>query len=209
MEITVAKYAGFCFGVERAVNTVYDIIEKHKGKKIYTLGLLIHNPIITEKLRSLGVSAVEEEEALSLIDSEDTSNLVFIIRAHGVKKAIAERIAKSGATLIDCTCPFVSKIHSITDEYSKEGSLTLLFGTENHPEVIGIASHIRGEYFIFDSRKKLENFVNEHNAQKMHTLDTILISQTTQNLTEYKNCQEFLKKVCTNPSIYDIIIVYC
>ena len=205
MEITVAKFAGFCFGVERAVNTVYDIIEKYKGKKIYTLGLLIHNPIITEKLRSLGVSAVEEEEALSLINSENTNNLVFIIRAHGVKKNIAERIAKSGATLIDCTCPFVTKIHAITDEHSKEGSLTLLFGTENHPEVIGIASHISGECFIFDSCEKLKNFVNCQDAQKLHTRDTILVSQTTQNLAEYKNCQEFLKKVCTNPLIFDTI----
>ncbi|MBO5022926.1 MAG: bifunctional 4-hydroxy-3-methylbut-2-enyl diphosphate reductase/30S ribosomal protein S1 [Clostridia bacterium] len=205
MEITVAKYAGFCFGVERAVNTVYNIIEEYKGKKIYTLGLLIHNPVITEKLSSLGVNVLDEDEALSLVESEDVKNLVFVIRAHGVKKSVAERLAASGATLIDCTCPFVSKIHSIADEHTNKDTLTLLFGTENHPEVIGIASHIKGEFFIFDSKEKLEIFIKSQNAQKLHSKRTILASQTTQNLAEYKNCQEFLKKVCTNPLIFDTI----
>ncbi|MBE6654435.1 MAG: bifunctional 4-hydroxy-3-methylbut-2-enyl diphosphate reductase/30S ribosomal protein S1 [Ruminococcaceae bacterium] len=205
MQITVAKYAGFCFGVERAVSTVQNIIHEHKGKKIYTLGLLIHNPVITEKLHELGVCAIEEDEAEALLLSENVQSCVFVIRAHGVKKELQERLAASGATLIDCTCPFVSKIHTIADEHTEDQTLTLLFGTENHPEVIGIASHIKGDFFIFDSKEKLENFINRQDAQKMHYKKTILVSQTTQNLAEYKNCQEFLKKVCTNPLIFDTI----
>ena len=91
MEITVAKYAGFCFGVERAVNTVYDIIKEHKGKKIYTLGLLIHNPVITESLRQNGVEAIEEDRLAELL-AQDIENAIFVIRAHGIKKEISEKI---------------------------------------------------------------------------------------------------------------------
>ena len=204
MEITVAKHAGFCFGVERAVNTVYDIIEKHKGKKIYTLGLLIHNPVIVESFRAQGVEALAENDVNAVL-SNNPENTVFVIRAHGVKKELTDRIAASGATLVDCTCPFVSKIHSIMDKHTSEETFTLLFGTEDHPEVIGIASHIRGEYFIFDSCEKLKEKFDTSTSPKICTKQFILVSQTTQNLAEYKKCQEFLKKVCTNPLIFDTI----
>ena len=85
MEITVAKYAGFCFGVERAVNTVYDIIEKNKGKKIYTLGHLIHNPVMIENLRNSGVESIDEDELDEILE-KTKENAVFVIRAHGIKK---------------------------------------------------------------------------------------------------------------------------
>lgn len=204
MEIKVAQYAGFCFGVERAVNTVYDVLKKNEGKKIYTLGLLIHNPVMIEDLRKKGVEPVEEDE-LDRILSNDPENIIFVIRAHGVKKELMEKIAASGATLVDCTCPFVSKIHSIMTKHTSEQTITLLFGTEQHPEVIGISSHIKGEYFIFDSCEKLKNIISGLENEKICTKMFILASQTTQNLAEYKKCQEFLKKVCTNPLIFDTI----
>ena len=207
MEITVAKYAGFCFGVERAVNTVYDIIKEHKGKKIYTLGLLIHNPVITESLRQNGVEAIEEDRLDELL-AQNPENSVFVIRAHGIKKEIAEKIkAHENATvkLVDCTCPFVAKIHKIMDEHTDENSFTLLFGTEDHPEIIGIASHIKGEYFIFDSLEMLKSAYENGLSEKIVSKQVIMASQTTQNLSEYKKCQEFLKKLCTNPLIFDTI----
>ena len=207
MEITVAKYAGFCFGVERAVNTVYDIIEKHKGKKIFTLGLLIHNPVMTESLRSRGVEAIEEED-LDRVLAENPNNAVFVVRAHGVKKEIADKIrASENATLslVDCTCPFVAKIHRIMDEHTSAETFTLLFGTEDHPEIIGIASHIKGEYFIFDSLDKLNSAYEDWLRDKVASKQVIMASQTTQNLAENKKCQEFFKNLCTNAKIFDTI----
>ena len=207
MEITVAKYAGFCFGVERAVNTVYDIIEKHKDKKIFTLGLLIHNPVMTESLRSRGVEAIEEED-LDRVLAENPNNAVFVVRAHGVKKEIADKIrASENATLslVDCTCPFVAKIHRIMDEHTSAETFTLLFGTEDHPEIIGIASHIKGEYFIFDSLDKLNSAYEDWLRDKVASKQVIMASQTTQNLAEYKKCQEFFKNLCTNAKIFDTI----
>ena len=208
MEITVAKYAGFCFGVERAVSTVEEMIKNKDEKKIYTVGTLIHNPEITEKFKSRGVVALEEDDIDKILES-DENNITFIIRAHGVKKEIEEKIKSAkkerNISLVDCTCPFVSKIHKIMDENTTEDTFTFLFGSTSHPEVIGIASHIKGERFIFDTYDELSDFFKSDKAKNIPEKMTILASQTTQNLSEYKKCQEFIKKVCTNTLIFDTI----
>ncbi|MGN1094757.1 MAG: 4-hydroxy-3-methylbut-2-enyl diphosphate reductase, partial [Eubacteriales bacterium] len=181
MEITVAKYAGFCFGVERAVNTVYETIKKYPGKKIYTVGLLIHNPEIIKNLESLGVTAIDENETEDLL-SEKSEGAVFVIRAHGVKKELAEKINEAGKgadiVLVDCTCPFVSKIHGIMDKHTSSETFTLLFGSESHPEIIGIASHIKGEYFIFDKSDTLEKAFSGFLKEKIAQKKVIMASQT-------------------------------
>lgn len=208
MEITVAKYAGFCFGVERAVSTVEEMIKNKDEKKIYTVGTLIHNPEITEKFKSRGVIALEEDDIDKILDS-DENNIAFVIRAHGVKKEIEEKIKSAkkerNISLVDCTCPFVSKIHKIMDENTTEDTFTFLFGSTSHPEVIGIASHIKGERFIFDTYDELSDFFKSDKAKNIPEKMTLLASQTTQNLSEYKKCQEFIKKVCTNTLIFDTI----
>ena len=208
MEITVAKYAGFCFGVERAVSTVEEMIKNKDEKKIYTVGTLIHNPEITEKFKSRGVVALEEDDIDKILES-DENNISFVIRAHGVKKEIEEKIKSAkkerNISLVDCTCPFVSKIHKIMDENTTEDTFTFLFGSTSHPEVIGIASHIKGERFIFDTYDELSDFFKSDKAKNIPEKMTILASQTTQNLSEYKKCQEFIKKVCTNTLIFDTI----
>ena len=208
MEITVAKYAGFCFGVERAVSTVEDMTKKKDEKKIYTVGTLIHNPEITEKFKSRGVVALEEDDIDKILES-DENNIAFVIRAHGVKKEIEEKIKSAkkerNISLVDCTCPFVSKIHKIMDENTTEDTFTFLFGSTSHPEVIGIASHIKGERFIFDTYDELSDFFKSDRAKNIPEKMTLLASQTTQNLSEYKKCQEFIKKVCTNTLIFDTI----
>lgn len=208
MEITVAKYAGFCFGVERAVSTVEEMIKNKDEKKIYTVGTLIHNPEITEKFKSRGVVALEEGDIDKILES-DENNISFVIRAHGVKKEIEEKIKSAkkerNISLVDCTCPFVSKIHKIMDENTTEDTFTFLFGSTSHPEVIGIASHIKGERFIFDTYDELSDFFKSDKAKNIPEKMTILASQTTQNLSEYKKCQEFIKKVCTNTLIFDTI----
>ena len=208
MEITVAKYAGFCFGVERAVSTVEEMIKNKDEKKIYTVGTLIHNPEITEKFKSRGVVALEEDDIDKILES-DENNIAFVIRAHGVKKEIEEKIKSAkkerNISLVDCTCPFVSKIHKIMDENTTEDTFTFIFGSTSHPEVIGIASHIKGERFIFDTYDELSDFFKSDKAKNIPEKMTLLASQTTQNLSEYKKCQEFIKKVCTNTLIFDTI----
>lgn len=208
MEITVAKYAGFCFGVERAVSTVEEMIKNKDEKKIYTVGTLIHNPEITEKFKSRGVVALEEDDIDKILESVE-NNIAFVIRAHGVKKEIEEKIKSAkkerNISLVDCTCPFVSKIHKIMDENTTEDTFTFLFGSTSHPEVIGIASHIKGERFIFDTYDELSDFFKSDKAKNIPEKMTLLASQTTQNLSEYKKCQEFIKKVCTNTLIFDTI----
>ena len=208
MEITVAKYAGFCFGVERAVSTVEEMIKNKDEKKIYTVGTLIHNPEITEKFKSRSVVSLEEDDIDKILES-DENNIAFVIRAHGVKKEIEEKIKSAkkerNISLVDCTCPFVSKIHKIMDENTTEDTFTFLFGSTSHPEVIGIASHIKGERFIFDTYDELSDFFKSDKAKNIPEKMTILASQTTQNLSEYKKCQEFIKKVCTNTLIFDTI----
>lgn len=208
MEITVAKYAGFCFGVERAVSTVEEMIKNKDEKKIYTVGTLIHNPEITEKFKSRGVVALEEDDIDKILESDENS-IAFVIRAHGVKKEIEEKIKSAkkerNISLVDCTCPFVSKIHKIMDENTTEDTFTFLFGSTSHPEVIGIASHIKGERFIFDTYDELSDFFKSDRAKNIPEKMTLLASQTTQNLSEYKKCQEFIKKVCTNTLIFDTI----
>lgn len=208
MEINVAKYAGFCFGVERAVSTVEEMIKNKDEKKIYTVGTLIHNPEITEKFKFRGVVALEEDDIDKILES-DENNIAFVIRAHGVKKEIEEKIKSAkkerNISLVDCTCPFVSKIHKIMDENTTEDTFTFLFGSTSHPEVIGIASHIKGERFIFDTYDELSDFFKSDKAKNIPEKMTILASQTTQNLSEYKKCQEFIKKVCTNTLIFDTI----
>ena len=204
MKITVAKYAGFCFGVERAVNTAYDTVEKNKGKKIYLLGELIHNPQVTDKLSACGVEITEEDE-LDRVLGEIPQNAVFIIRAHGAKKSTVEKLLAHKASIVDCTCCFVAKIHRIVEKNTDESTLTLLFGTQGHPEVDGIVSRISGECFIFDSLEKLKAAYDEGLREKVVSKQVIMVSQTTQNLKEYKKCQEFFKKDCTNGKIFDTI----
>ena len=184
------------------------MIKNKDEKKIYTVGTLIHNPEITEKFKSRGVVALEEDDIDKILES-DENNIAFVIRAHGVKKEIEEKIKSAkkerNISLVDCTCPFVSKIHKIMDENTTEDTFTFLFGSTSHPEVIGIASHIKGERFIFDTYDELSDFFKSDKAKNIPEKMTILASQTTQNLSEYKKCQEFIKKVCTNTLIFDTI----
>ncbi len=207
MEIITAKYAGFCFGVERAVNTVNELAAG-SAEKIYTIGALIHNPEIVSELSRKGVETIEEEDIEKLLDSGE-DNIVFVVRAHGVKKEITEKIAAAGKTrnirLVDCTCPFVEKIHKIMGDNTDKDTLTLLFGTSEHPEIIGISSHIKGEYLIFDKCEQLEKAFSEGKIPQNSQKKVIVASQTTQNSEEYKKCQKFIKKVYTNAQIFDTI----
>ncbi len=194
MKITVAETAGFCFGVDRAVRSVYDLLDS--GAKVCTLGPIIHNPQLVGDLEKKGVRIVEHPEDV-------TAGETLVIRSHGVGADVYARAESVGVNVCDATCPFVSKIHKIVNEHSKDGYTVLIAGDPQHSEVIGITGHCKGEFFVFSSPEELENlFKNNPNLSEK---PVCAVSQTTFNKKKWGFCQEILKKVCTNAKIFDTI----
>ncbi len=194
LNITTAKTAGFCFGVNRAVDLVYKLVEQ--GKQVCTLGPIIHNQQLVKDLTSKGVHIIEKVE-----DAPEGS--VVVIRSHGVGRDIYDQLQKRGIESADATCPFVSKIHRIVEERSAMGDTIFIAGDRNHPEVIGIAGHCKGEYHVFKNQDELEKLLNSERqiAQK----NVCMVSQTTFNTLEWEKCSDFAKKLCTNLTIFDTI----
>ena len=194
LRITLAKTAGFCFGVDRAVNMAYDVAET--GRSAVMLGELIHNAFVTEQLEKKGLSVIS-----SPIQAQNGQ--IVIIRAHGVGREIYEQLEAAGAEVCDATCPFVRKIHNIVLKNSAEDTPVLIAGDPNHPEVIGIRGYCRGQAFVFSNSDELEKILTE-NAE-LCKKRIIVVSQTTFSQNEWKNCKEKIKIYCTNAKIFDTI----
>lgn len=194
MRITLAKTAGFCFGVDRAVQTVYGLLEENK--KVATLGQIIHNDQLVNELKSKGVIVVDRPE-------EVPEGYTLVIRSHGVEEDIYKRAESLNLQVCDATCPFVAKIHKIVKERSVLGDTILIAGDREHQEVKGIIGHIKGDYFVFSSLEDLEEiFKNNENLIKK---PLTAVSQTTFNAKKWEKAQIFLKKLCTNAKIFDTI----
>ncbi|MBQ0125050.1 MAG: hypothetical protein KBS59_01845, partial [Clostridiales bacterium] len=182
MNIVLAKNSGFCFGVRRAYEKAAELA-RDKSKKIFTVGNLIHNKNVIRELENMGVYAVEPENLADAVERAD-ENTVFIIRAHGAPKEITimleDASAKKHFEFIDCTCPFVKKIHDIMDANSNDNTFTFLYGDENHPEVKGISSHIKGDKFIFKTEAELCEKISSGTLPPPETT-VITAAQTTQN----------------------------
>ncbi|MDE7478486.1 MAG: 4-hydroxy-3-methylbut-2-enyl diphosphate reductase, partial [Lachnospiraceae bacterium] len=131
MEVVLAKSSGFCFGVKRAVDTVYEQAEKNSD--IYTYGPIIHNEEVVKDLEKKGVKVLNSKDELEALDKGS-----IIIRSHGVSKEIYELIADKGLECIDATCPFVKRIHQIVEQESENGRQVIIIGNDRHPEVEGI-----------------------------------------------------------------------
>ena len=194
MKITLAKRAGFCFGVDRAVNTVYDLLSVNK--KVATLGPIIHNEQMVDELAKKGVVVVDNP-------LNTPENYTLVIRSHGVSKEVYDRAKKSGVELKDATCPFVSKIHKIVSDNSENGDVIFIAGDRSHQEVIGIIGHIKGEYYVFSDTYELEEIFKNHPELKKKSVSAV--SQTTFNAKKWEKAQIFLKKLCTNAKIFDTI----
>ena len=180
MKIRVAKTAGFCFGVERAVNKVYEQAEKGR-KPIYTFGPIIHNEEVVKDLKKRGVSVLENEEELSGI-REGT----VIIRSHGVGKEIYRMIEAQGLSCVDATCPYVLKIHRIVEKESQNGRRIIIIGNARHPEVEGIRGHCAAPVTIIESSEQAEQF-SENTNDKF-----CIVSQTTFNYNKFKELVEII-----------------
>ncbi|RGY99679.1 bifunctional 4-hydroxy-3-methylbut-2-enyl diphosphate reductase/30S ribosomal protein S1 [Clostridium sp. AM58-1XD] len=186
MSVTVAKTAGFCFGVKRAVDRVYEQIEAGKadGKKIYTFGPIIHNEEVVRDLEDKGVTVIDTEEELSSL-SEGT----VIIRSHGVSRRIYELLDRDGIEVVDATCPFVKKIHRIVEEQNAAGRRVIIIGNENHPEVEGIKGWGDRRTFVVDSPEAADK-LSFPDGEKL-----CIVSQTTFNYNKFQDLVEiFLKK---------------
>ena len=194
MKITKAETAGFCFGVNRAVNMVYELLEE--GKKVCTLGPIIHNPQLVAELEGRGVRIVSSPE-------EVKEGETLVIRSHGVEKSVYDKAYNLGVDVADATCPFVAKIHKIVAENSAKGAVTIIAGDKDHQEVKGIIGHCLGEYFVVASEEELDVILE--NERKIGENDLIFVSQTTFNAQIWEKLQKKLKKLYTNAKIFDTI----
>ncbi|MDE6671614.1 MAG: bifunctional 4-hydroxy-3-methylbut-2-enyl diphosphate reductase/30S ribosomal protein S1 [Ruminococcus sp.] len=176
-KITVADSAGFCFGVDRAVKMVYN--ELDKGAKVATFGAIIHNKDVVNDMTAKGVRIVNSVDELN---PDET----VVIRSHGVGRNIYEQIEKKGNRLLDATCPFVSKIHRIVEEKTREGCFILIAGDSTHPEVQGIVGHCEQNYFVFKDNFELKHFFENLDENFKKTI--AFIAQTTYNILVWENC---------------------
>lgn len=192
-EIKLAKTAGFCFGVNRAVNLVYKLVED--GEKVCTLGPIIHNQQLVEDLKSKGVNDISSPDACA-------DGYKIVIRTHGIEKETLSDISNRGLEYIDATCPFVLKIHRIVSD-AEQGTVTLIAGDSNHPEVKGIRSFCVGSSHVLKNHEELAEIIDKYKIASEKTV--ICVSQTTFSTEEWKKCEKILKKVCTNCKIFDTI----
>lgn len=192
-KIKLAKTAGFCFGVNRAVNLVYKLVED--GEKVCTLGPIIHNQQLVEDLKSKGVNDIASPDAC-------VNGYKIVIRTHGIEKETLSDIIERGLEYIDATCPFVLKIHRIVSE-AQQGTVTLIAGDSDHPEVKGIRSFCVGNTHVFKNHEELAQIIEKFEIASEKSV--ICVSQTTFSTEEWKKCEKILKKVCTNCKIFDTI----
>ena len=207
--ITVAKNAGFCFGVCRATETVEKLIkDKKKNDIICTLGKLIHNEEYNKFLAKNGVVELTNDNINSVLEkAKNGTSVTIIIRTHGVEKQVQralEDFASKAPTLtvVDSTCPYVKKIHQIADENSGKNKTLIVIGQKEHPEVKSIISYAKGDCQVFLDETELEAYL-EANMDSLN--DVSMVAQTTLKLSLWEKCQKILKKYCTNAKIFDTI----
>ncbi len=193
MQVKMAKSAGFCFGVQRAVDTVYEQVEKGV-RPIYTYGPIIHNEVVVKDLEEKGVRVLNSREELEAL-TEGT----VIIRSHGVGKEIYERIAQKGLHCVDATCPFVKKIHRTVEKESRAGKQIVIIGNDRHPEVEGIKGWCSTPAAVLESPEQARNF------EPLEAVPLCIVSQTTFNYKKFQDLVEILDKKRYDRSVVNTI----
>ncbi len=199
MPVKLAKSAGFCFGVNKAVTRVYDLL--NAGEQVCTLGPIIHNPQVVSALAARGVTTVDNP-------ADTPRDAVLVIRSHGVPRATYDAIEQLGVKYSDATCPFVAKIHRIVAEHSAAGNAVLIAGDATHPEVLGIRGHCseatqNSKVFVFSDEAELKNCLENH--QFLTNAPCIMVAQTTFHAGLWEKCVKIAKKHCTNLQIFATI----
>ncbi|MCI8356370.1 MAG: 4-hydroxy-3-methylbut-2-enyl diphosphate reductase [Lachnospiraceae bacterium] len=192
MEVILAQNAGFCFGVQRAVEKVYE--QTGLGKKIYTYGPIIHNEEVVRDLGERGVTVIESPKEL-----EALSGGTVVIRSHGVPRSIYEIMRRKGLECVDATCPFVKRIHNTVEKESENGKRIIIIGNEGHPEVEGIMGWSKTPAVVIESAREAENFVPLE-GEKL-----CIVSQTTFNYNKFKELVEIFEKKGYNVTVVNTI----
>ncbi len=193
-EVILAKSAGFCFGVNRAVELAYSLLDNNEN--VSTLGPIIHNLQVIDDMASKGASIIKEP-------CEAPEDSTIIIRTHGIPCTLMSEIEASGRKFLDATCPFVKKIHKIVSENSVDEIPVLIAGDSTHPEVVGIKSYSNGETYIFKNSDELVSLLKSN--KKLCENRIIVVAQTTFSAKEWKICKKNVNLLCTNAKIFDTI----
>jgi 4-hydroxy-3-methylbut-2-enyl diphosphate reductase len=182
MEVILAKTAGFCFGVQRAVDQVYEQIEKAEGK-VYTFGPIVHNDYVVDDLKAKGVEVLNSVEELEALESG-----TVIIRAHGVGRKIYELLERPGIRVVDATCPFVKKIHRLVQEEQEKGRRVIIVGDPNHPEVQGIQGWGDERIIVLENEDSIDKIPLNHSEPMS------IVAQTTFNYNKFQKLVEKIVK---------------
>ena len=193
MEVKVAKTAGFCFGVQRAVDKVYELIDSCQDR-LFTLGPIIHNEEVVNDLEKKGVRVASEEELKTL-----PKGSTVVIRSHGVGKKVYDQLKECGLSYVDVTCPFVLKIHRIVEKESKAGSHIVIIGDPDHPEVVGICGWCIGSYTVIRTKQDALDFVPPESK------NVCIVSQTTFNYNKFKDLVEILREKRYDNTVLNIL----
>ena len=213
MNIVLAGNAGFCPGVRRAADTLEKALAEAQGTdtKVYTLGRIIHNDEYIRYIHSLGCGEITRDDVDSLIRrAAEGEKIVVVIRAHGEICQVLDKLYACAEktetlTVLDCTCPYVNRVRRIAEDNSGDERVFLLLGSENHPEVEGIMSCVRGEGYVFPDADTLRLWISTNEHGNFGEKSIAMAAQTTQKLSEWKKSIEILKKVYTNAEIFDTI----
>jgi len=200
MELTVARNAGFCFGVEKAVNAVYEAAG-HKNR-IYTYGPIIHNETVVEDLKHRGVGVIhslEEVDRLAAEAAESGEKITIVIRSHGVSRDVMSHIQESGLAIIDTTCPFVSRIHQLVEDASKRGSQIVIIGNAGHPEVVGTMGWSHEPASVIGTTEEAENWDGDLSRP------VLVVAQTTFNTDKFQELVAILQRRAYNIAVVNTI----
>ena len=201
MEIRLVAGAGFCFGVKRAVDIVYEQIQT--GKTIYTYGPIVNNEEVVKELTDQGVRVIESRRELERLADRDSPaarrEATVIIRAHGVPREVQQYMEQKGWEVIDTTCPFVKRIHRTVEEKSSRGEHILVVGSPEHPEIQGIVGWCNGPVDVLETLEEAEKYVPPEGKK------LVVVAQTTFNYNKFQTIVEILKKKGYNVSIVNTI----
>ncbi len=199
MEVILAEHAGFCFGVQRAVDTVYEQIGKREeeGRPIYTFGPIIHNEEVVDDLQKSGVCVIESLADAGRIPEGERGTV--IIRSHGVEKSVCESLKELGFDVVDATCPFVKRIHNIVEKESAAGKSIVIVGNAGHPEVEGIKGWSASPTYIVGSVEEAENLGYGPGEE------LCIVSQTTFNYKKFQDVVEIFKERGYNGSVVNTV----
>ena len=190
-ELLIAKTAGFCFGVKKAIDSIN--LKLVEYKELYSVGQIIHNERVVEDLSKKGLKVVSDEEAMSL------KNKNVVIRSHGIEKEKLSILIQNNNNIIDLTCPYVKKIHKIVEEYSKKGYVIIVIGNSAHEEVKGIVSYSENEIYVIDDEDLIKTLKIDKNA------NILVVFQTTFNVQKGQKLVENLKKLYYNILMFNTI----